>query len=654
MEKSNNSVLNILGIIAMLLVIAITEWARKDTIEIIHFIDYVMLVSIGVIIYCLPDFFAYHLKSKTQKWYYSSEFLTITLLLFLAITGLVLDRSIINVLKYIFLPLSLFLLIREFFLFFKGKKFLPLLAGISLIVLILLIFYSRGYESPLFYEKILLGTAHIDVLFHGSISSIFSTTGYPSTGLNGYPYIPYHWGSHALIGGIKYWVGINSILFINIAFPAVFVGLFFKTFILFLKGFFRYKNITEINLLFVIVILVFLYSLPLYGFENAGPINTINNCIAYLFTFQYLSVLLNFSGLSRNVSKSFTFGFFLYSFISLLLLISFKISVGFVIVGSIVYLCFRYRKSYGLFQLAYIFFGIILILAFTYFFIFPKARINIEGNIIQKYYFLWVFSDSFISYTLGALIFFIIVLKENSVNSIKDLIQIFNSKKYIDIEILFVITLIGFTASIYVSSNPSDVSYFVSVQYYLSMPFIIYFLFIKYNQFKSSEKVRQIFLLSIVFLSILSRPDLLKYKDGFFQFMDVKKKSEKLSDKQIILKKFLLDINKLEKEINKQHVCIYIPQTEDWYYNSQKRFPRAAPFITPSISGIPMIGGIPDRVLNLENYDYGYFYYDIQNATINNMNQALKTANYKGFNKLIKYELIAGELDRETYLLNNN
>jgi hypothetical protein len=653
MRENKNSVLNILGITAMLLVIAITEWARKDTIEIIQFLDYVMLVSIGVIIYCLPDFIANLLKSKTEKWYYSSEFLTISLLLFLSISGLVLPRNIFNVLKYVLFPLSVFLLIRELFLFFKGKNFLPLVAGISLIILVLLIFYSRGYESPLFYEKILLGTAHIDVLFFGSISNIFSTVGYSSTGLDGCPYFPYHWGSYALFGGLQQWVGLNSLLFINVAFPAVFIGLFFKIFTLFLANFFQYKSEIEVDLLFVFTVLVFLYSLPLFAFKTGSPASIINNCVAFIFTFQYLSVLLRFTEIYKNKSGSFIpFHFIFYSIIHVVLLISIKISVGFILTASLLYLFLRYRKNIRFSQQIQIIFSTILIIVFTYLFVFPEARTTIQSNIVERYFYLWFLSDSFLSYLLGAFIFFIIILKENSIRSVNELIQVIQTKKYIDLELLFITAIIGFTAGIYVSSNPSDVSYFASFQYYLSIAYIIYFLFKAYNKFNSSKKARHIFLFSIVCFSLLSRPDLLKYQDGFFQFLDVKKKSEQLSEYQIILNDLLIELHNLEKENNKKKKCIFIPQSEEWYYKSQEYRPKGSPMVVPAITGIPLIDGIPDSIMNSGYNYYSYYYYrGKDHVQVSNVSEAISSAKLKGYDKMFVFKEIDGKLEKEVYSL---
>jgi hypothetical protein len=57
---------------------------------------------------------------------------------------------------------------------------------------------GNGYQNPLFVEGISYKFCQIDELFHASICNMLRTYGIASTGLDGVPFQPYHFGSHWL------------------------------------------------------------------------------------------------------------------------------------------------------------------------------------------------------------------------------------------------------------------------------------------------------------------------------------------------------------------------------------------------------------------------------------------------------------------------
>src|SRR5207249_3920401 len=52
---------------------------------------------------------------------------------------------------------------------------------------------GTGFLSPLFQEDLIRGSANQDTLFHSSIANIFLNYKVPSTGLDGNPYLVYHY-----------------------------------------------------------------------------------------------------------------------------------------------------------------------------------------------------------------------------------------------------------------------------------------------------------------------------------------------------------------------------------------------------------------------------------------------------------------------------
>jgi hypothetical protein len=85
--------------------------------------------------------------------------------------------------------------------------------------------WGSGYQHPLFVEGICFGRAQIDTLFHASISNMLRTYGVASTGLDGLPFVPYHFGSHWLFGRLSNLLDARVINFYNRGYAVVFIPL---------------------------------------------------------------------------------------------------------------------------------------------------------------------------------------------------------------------------------------------------------------------------------------------------------------------------------------------------------------------------------------------------------------------------------------------
>jgi hypothetical protein len=83
--------------------------------------------------------------------------------------------------------------------------------------------WGSGDRSPLFVEELCRGQAAIDTLYHASISNMLRTYGIPSTGLDGLPYVPYHYGSHWIFARLCNLLDVRVIDFYNRGFPIVFI-----------------------------------------------------------------------------------------------------------------------------------------------------------------------------------------------------------------------------------------------------------------------------------------------------------------------------------------------------------------------------------------------------------------------------------------------
>ena len=81
------------------------------------------------------------------------------------------------------------------------------LAGFGYFLLI----NSKGYATVLTPELALVGTQHLDTLFHASIANMLVKHGALSTGLDGLVPIKYHVLSHIWLGCLSLWLGVTTL-----------------------------------------------------------------------------------------------------------------------------------------------------------------------------------------------------------------------------------------------------------------------------------------------------------------------------------------------------------------------------------------------------------------------------------------------------------
>jgi hypothetical protein len=82
--------------------------------------------------------------------------------------------------------------------------------------------WGEGFENPLFVENLCNGYAHIDTLYHATLANMLRTYGVCSTGLDGLPVAPYHFGSHWIFARLSNLLDLPVIDFYNLAYPVIF------------------------------------------------------------------------------------------------------------------------------------------------------------------------------------------------------------------------------------------------------------------------------------------------------------------------------------------------------------------------------------------------------------------------------------------------
>jgi hypothetical protein len=82
---------------------------------------------------------------------------------------------------------------------------------------------GNGYQNPLFVEGISFKFCQIDELYHASICNMLRTYGVASTGLDGVPFQPYHFGSHWLFARLCNLLDVRVIDFYSRGYRVLFV-----------------------------------------------------------------------------------------------------------------------------------------------------------------------------------------------------------------------------------------------------------------------------------------------------------------------------------------------------------------------------------------------------------------------------------------------
>jgi hypothetical protein len=88
--------------------------------------------------------------------------------------------------------------------------------------------WGRIYKNPLFVESLIVdGNVHHDTLYLASLGNMLRTYGVASTGIDGLPYVPYHWGSAWLFAQWANLVGVDPLQFYQLTFPVTIIPFFF-------------------------------------------------------------------------------------------------------------------------------------------------------------------------------------------------------------------------------------------------------------------------------------------------------------------------------------------------------------------------------------------------------------------------------------------
>ncbi|MBI5701717.1 hypothetical protein HZC34_07770 [Candidatus Saganbacteria bacterium] len=185
-------------------------------------------------------------------WAGNDAFVLLVGLFIVAVAGLWVSFGGLS-LAPIFVPAGIIFFIFSFFDFLKQARLFYLVITTLFAVFYALwiagLIWGSGVFDPLFLERIFTGVGYVDVLFHASIVGMIKTYGLVSTGLDGLPFVGFHFGSHWLYAQFAGLLRMRAITFYQLGFPVIFLPLMTNVFMLtalYFRNIVSPKNVFEI------------------------------------------------------------------------------------------------------------------------------------------------------------------------------------------------------------------------------------------------------------------------------------------------------------------------------------------------------------------------------------------------------------------------
>lgn len=546
------------------------------------------------------------------------------------------------------------------FLFIKNNKILSILSLLIIFFLFSLwlasVAWGLGFHTPLFSEGIVTENIHLDSLLNSAISQMIKTYGIPSTGLDGTPYMFYHWGSNWIFAQFSSIIGINPLLFYQLGYQVIFIPLFFDIFFIFIFKMREYFHIDK-HLDYLFWTVLFLGFVGFFPISIVGILDRVlffseSYLLSVSFAMLFFTILLTFLTKRKIVLTFLSLPFFIFT-TSLL-----KISTGILMLSLIFYLILRlkiFTQTMKIFLCGVSFF------CFYAAFVLVNAKYYGSTGSISLFYFLknnvadhWKQFYLLTNYYLFYIFSFLRFRQEN-VGNIGELWKKITERKFIDVEALFILCLLGIIPGNVMKIEAGAAIYFSDLGRWVSLALLLAYLpsfFPNLNIFKTDVKKINFghIKVNIIFIIIIFFP-------FFFSFITDNYKisilnlfhrnriiiseyhSSNKRDRALIEKKKQL-ISTLEHlySLNlaeKQKTLLYIPLSNYDYWHFSDCL--TTPFIAPSLTGIAMLNGYPPHVCRVDAF--GYEGYQKEKSAVDKAplkTQALCTKTIKlGFSKII-------------------
>ncbi len=561
--------------------------------------------------------------------------------------------------------------------------------------------WGLGYNNPLAEERLLLGQGHIDALFHASISNMMRTYGRPSTGLDGIPYLAYHFGSHWLVAALAPVCGQGTFEFYNCGTGIFFIPLMYAGLLLLagvIRDLARDRNLADHGLpggllFWVVMIAGLLGPFPKKGDMMRVSLQEIYDSDSYALglaiSFLVVALLVLFFREWRNKNRenlgqphdvSSVLGLVVVFLALYGLCAVLKVSNAYLLFGMVIYACWRlgaWRQR--LIQLHLLISGAVLVALSrlivsrgdTRVAFFTFDRIHPEWiPYFLIFYFFWVWA------------FLLLRTYQLRLHTLGDVREAFRREDTFPAEILLVCALLGLLPYFSLRFETGSWNYFTQYQTFLGLALTAAYLPVWPAESRSDSvrgfwdvPVRAVFV-GIFALLFLLHLTITTYGSIYGLIKDNAGIRAELAghpqeDWRGMLRSLygssrglMLPALRPRQDVlaclhtlgdmplsQKRTSVLYIPKSNRTYWGDLRQPPPSegsVSFIAPALTGIAMVYGEPeyDDISETRRLDYGFSSYLLpthpEPASFVDINEAASRAKALGFTQLIVIEDSSG------------
>lgn len=643
LNQGRQTGVNLASIVSAVLLGLMALFLRKDFEPYFGFVDLINLLSITIILISLPAVIVTWVLRGQKTWFANEGTLTIVLMISLVLLGYLSHQfGFLHFSNTIIKLVSLALLFHELSLLIRERTFWNIAISAFCFVIIALVIFGSTTQSLFYFEKLWLGKAHQDPIFHMALSNIFKTYGLPSLGLHGLLPVKYHWASHLFIAQISQLSRTSVFLFYNLGIVVVFAPVFFKALFNLSNDWSIYRFNKGINIfIFATVLLALNAFFDIQVWKEVMPLVSESFGLSITLMCFYLSALIQYVQQARRRS----WPFYLYSFFVVLLIVFTKVSTGMLLLSGLSLLFFLNHKVkfWPLMVIAAMLIGLPI-----YLFIIDLDRTLVSVGIITRLGRVLKASDGLISFASGLILFLWFWLKDSSKSffNLVFLLKKLNS----EYGLALAMSVTGLVLAFYVAYNTSDPFYFGSVQFFIVLPLVIIGLNLKWLDWKLPVSLKWGAVFVLFALSAGAHFD--TYVKIEQDRLSIEESSKETAE-ELAAKALIRSLLALDNEPNKEEKALFLSAELKNLLSVNNSYTQT--FIASALTGISSVSGIYDQIKLDDDLNYGLGAYSgIQGAQSNDLQLAMNISQTMGFKELI-YLSLGGEgeiiIDRRSRLL---
>jgi hypothetical protein len=519
--------------------------------------------------------------------------------------------------------------------------------------------WGRIYKSPVFTEMLIgQGVVHHDGIALAALSNMLRTYHVPSPGLDGIPYLAYHWGSQWLFAQLANLSGESVLQFYQLGFVTTWIPIFFASVVVFAVQTSPAGKIAIRSFSFWAVFLAATVGvLPITGMDALG-VWTSNLMISESYTVvipSALMVLATVIAYWRERGSDVLAGNFRgldYVFVGVLLPVAtvalgyIKISLMVLATVAIIYAGLR-LKAWRRWQLVVAGALIVIAVGVAY----PRVALAAHEEGIAPLDFLkgfvpmvwWPFF--FLVHLFWSLLYVVLRLRREGARTVDDLLALMRAGKILDVEIVALIAIVAVSPGLLIHIDGGSAFYFSDVQRWLSVALllasatallpaigeirlsrlkVLAIAFVAFplvvsmarnsvywttRMLKANAELRHALYPPDVAASIPPGMRSLPYLTNAAMLEAGLERSVNYTPVEGLLALATMPLSE------KRHTAVFVPQSETRYWTILKR-PGACSFsgfLVPAISGMTMIDGMPAADCTLSRY-YGLGLYEKRSA----------------------------------------